>query len=116
LSLTLLGSFVGALIGLGLFYLLTIVGWARVATLLLPAVFVGLGACYIGKPYQARYRIIPSVAGVAVYTICVNFLFAFEPLFVILAPLNFVITYHFSKVRMDKREVKSVWQQKINTE
>jgi hypothetical protein len=108
--LTTVGSIAGFSVGLGLFILFAIAGATFAITLFVPAFFVGFGAKFLGNPFEFKYRIIPGVIGMLIYAIGVYFVFTTNPLYLALAPINFVIAYYFSKSKLTKTEENAAWQ------
>lgn len=114
LPLVILGSLAGVILGLVVFYLFALIGWAFVVAMLIPSALAGYGARILGKPIRSSYRCVAGLFGAGVYCLGAWFLFGANPLFMLLAPVGFFAAYYFSKARLSKEEVHAVWKKGIS--
>lgn len=113
LLLTIIGSIAGFSVGLGLFILFALIGATFAVTLFIPSIFVGFGAKFLGKPLEFKYRVIPGIFGMLIYAVGIYFVFVPSFLYLALTPVNFLIAYYFSKVKLNKEQISAVWQKGI---
>lgn len=112
--MVLVGSVTGAVLGLSVFYLFALIGWAFIVAMLIPSAFAGFGASFLGKPINAKYRAISGIVGAAIYVLGTWLLFGFDPLLMLLAPVGFFIAYYFSKAKLSKEETQAIWQKSVS--
>lgn len=108
--LTTVGSLAGLSVGFGVFIIFALLGGIPIVTLFFPAFTVGFGAKFIGKPFEFKYRVIPGIFGMLTFVIGLYFIFTTDLLFLALTPINFLVSYYFSKTQLSKLEESAVWQ------
>ena len=111
---TVFSSVVGCVVGLDIFAFLAGADGVMLVFILLPSFISGGLSASLGKPFSAGYRAIVGGFGLLSFVIGGVFIAQVNPLFWILAPSSFLISYWLSKPRMTVVQEHAVWLKSVN--